>query len=121
MKYIKYSVIKKSILTVFTICFWTPVFAYDPYECLSDVSSIDTKIPVGLATELCSGTWNKEPVNCYLGASLIDQEIPRGLAIKLCTGTVDAKKTLECYAKSGSKNLNRGLATTLCGKGQVNN
>ncbi|HAS8533640.1 TPA: hypothetical protein I7745_22475 [Vibrio vulnificus] len=89
--------------------------AYDPYNCLSDVSEVDKDIPIGLATELCSGAWTKEPATCYLGASLIDEKIPRFLAIKLCSGSSDAKKTLMCYAKSAEAELNRGLATTLCG------
>ncbi|WP_031410730.1 hypothetical protein [Vibrio parahaemolyticus] len=90
-------------------------FAYDPYNCLSDVSKIDKDIPVGLATELCSGAWTKEPATCYSEVSYIDDDIPRFLAIKLCSGSVDAEKTLLCYAKSSEVNLNRGLATTLCG------
>lgn len=89
--------------------------AYDPYECLSDVSEIDEEIPVGLATELCSGAWSQEPAKCYVGASVIDKEIPRFLAIKLCSGSKDAMKTLECYAKSADYELNRGLTTSLCG------
>jgi hypothetical protein len=67
-----------------------------------------------LATELCSGSWSPEPAKCYSGVSLIDEEISRGIAIELCAGSLDAKKTLECYSKSGTRNLNRGLATTLC-------
>lgn len=89
--------------------------AYDPYNCLADVSKIDQEIPIGLATELCSGAWSGEPAACYIGASLVDKEIPRFLAIKLCSGSIDAEKTIQCYAKSADFELNRGLAVSLCG------
>lgn len=89
--------------------------AYDPYDCLFDISKVDTEIPIGLATELCSGAWSSEPATCYLGASLMDEEITRYLAIKLCSGSLNAEKTLKCYAKSSEAELNRGLATSLCG------
>ncbi|WP_165311031.1 hypothetical protein [Vibrio ziniensis] len=95
-------------------------FAYDPYDCLSDVSKIDKTIPIGLASELCSGAWSEAPASCYIGASLIDEEIPRFLAIKLCSGSVDAERTLKCYAKSADTELNRGLAVTLCGVNKRN-
>ncbi|WP_146174280.1 hypothetical protein [Pseudomonas sp. GV071] len=88
--------------------------AYDPYDCLDDVANVDPEMPIGLATELCSGSWSPEPVNCYQGASKIDEEILRGIAVELCAGSTNAGNTLECYAKSGGRDLNRGLATTLC-------
>ena len=39
-------------------------FAYDPLDCLNDIASVDSEIPIGLATRLCSGTWTPEPVKC---------------------------------------------------------
>ena len=47
---------------------FTPSFsaiAYDPLDCLKDVSKVDKDIIVGLATKLCSGAWTAEPVKCY--------------------------------------------------------
>ncbi|HHB1579620.1 TPA: hypothetical protein ACN983_004743 [Vibrio parahaemolyticus] len=104
----------KKYLLLFSLVGFS-VNAYDPYDCLVDVSKVDTEIPIGLATELCSGAWSSEPATCYLGASLVDKEIPRFLAIKLCSGSANAENTLECYAKSAEAELNRGLATSLCG------
>ena len=40
---------------------------------------------------------------------------PRGIAIDLCAGSVSSEMTLECYSKAAAKQMNRGLATTLCG------
>ena len=114
-KFLKYTFFFSALI------FSASSFAYDPYDCLNDVAKIDTKIPIGLATQLCSATWSSEPVICYAGTSLVDKEMPRGLAIELCAGSVDAKKTLECYAKSGNRKLNRGLATTLCGANKIKN
>ncbi len=105
----------KKTLFIFLTILSHSAFAYDPYHCLADVSKVDEEIPIGLATELCSGAWSKEPAKCYLGAPIVDDEIPRFLAIKLCSGSVDAEKTLLCYAKSSEFELNRGLATSLCG------
>jgi len=90
-------------------------FAYDPYDCLNDVAKVDSEITVGLATRLCSGAWTPEPVKCYKNVSNIDDEISRGIAIDLCAGSVSSEKTLKCYSKSGTRELSRGLATTLCG------
>ena len=121
MKYIKQIRFIKYAFFTLTITYSTSTFAYDPYDCLNDLASIDSEILIGLATELCSGTWSSEPVKCYQGISLIDIEILRGIAIELCAGSVNAEKTLECYAKGGTRQLNRGLATTLCGANKTKN
>ncbi|CAH6966960.1 conserved exported hypothetical protein [Vibrio chagasii] len=105
----------KSALFILLSTLSFSALAYDPYNCIADVAKVDTKISVGLATELCSGAWSNEPAKCYIGASVVDEEIPRFLAIKLCSGSVDAEKTLLCYAKSSDFELSRGSATTLCG------
>ena len=98
------------------VTYGTAAFAYDPLDCLNDIATADSEIPIGLATRLCSGTWTPEPVKCYQDASKIDDGIPRSIAIDLCAGTVSSKKTLDCYHQAGARrNLNRGLATTLCG------
>jgi hypothetical protein len=98
------------------VTYGTAAFAYDPLDCLNDIAEVDTTINVGLATKLCSGTWTPEPVKCYQKVSKIDQEIPRFIAIDLCAGTVSAEKTLDCYQKAVTRRqMNRGLATTLCG------
>jgi hypothetical protein len=98
------------------VTYGTAAFAYDPLDCLNDIATVDPTINVGLATKLCSGTWTPEPAKCYQKASKIDKEIPRFIAIDLCAGTVSAEKTLDCYQKAGTRRqLNRGLATTLCG------
>ena len=93
----------------------TDAFAYDPFDCLNDVATVDSEITMGLATRLCSGTWTPEPVKCYQNASKIDNSIPRGIAIDLCAGTVSSQKTLECYSKAATRQMARFLATTLCG------
>ncbi|AAZ28825.1 hypothetical protein [Colwellia psychrerythraea] len=114
----------KYILIFVMITFTNLVIAkdtYDPYDCLNDVARIDPKITNGLATELCSAAWSPEPAKCYAGASKIDDEIPRGTAVELCAGSVNAKNTLACYGNSGSWELNRGLATTLCGVNKIKN
>jgi len=95
--------------------------SYDPYDCLNDVARIDPKITNGLATELCSGAWSQEPAKCYAGISNIDDEISRGIAVELCSGSINAEKTLLCYANGSSRELNRGLATTLCSANKVKN
>ena len=98
------------------VTYGTAAFAYDPLDCLNDIASVDSEIPIGLATRLCSGTWTPEPVKCYQNASNIDDSIPRIIAIELCAGTVSSEKTLDCYYQAGTKrHLNRSLATTLCG------
>jgi hypothetical protein len=98
------------------VTYGTAAFAYDPLDCLNDIATADSEIPIGLATRLCSGSWTPEPVKCYQDASKIDDGIPRSIAIDLCAGTVSSKKTLDCYHQAGARrNLNRGLATTLCG------
>jgi hypothetical protein len=98
------------------VTYGTAAFAYDPLDCLNDIAKADSEIPIGLATRLCSGTWTPEPVKCYQNASKIDDGIPRSIAIDLCAGTVSSQKTLDCYHQAGARrNLNRGLATTLCG------
>jgi|ERR1700747_735957 hypothetical protein len=97
---------------------FTPSFsavAYDPLDCLKDVSKVDKDIIVGLATRLCSGAWTAEPVKCYAQVSQVDTTIPRGIAIDLCAGSADAEHTLKCYKKAGDNGLARFLATTLCG------
>jgi hypothetical protein len=97
---------------------FTPSFsaiAYDPLDCLKDVSKVDKDIIVGLATKLCSGAWTAEPVKCYAQVSHVDTTIPRGIAIDLCAGSADAENTLKCYKKAGERGLARFLATTLCG------
>ena len=89
---------------------------YDPLDCLNDIAEVDPSINVGLATKLCSAAWTPEPVKCYSLVSKEDSSIPRFIAIDLCAGTVNSKKTIECYVKAGTtRQLNRGLATTLCG------
>jgi len=93
----------------------TVAFAYDPYDCLDDVVKVDSTIPVGLATRLCSGAWSPEPAKCYQNASSVDSTIPRFVGVDLCAGSVSAEKTLECYSNASSRKLNRGLATSLCG------
>lgn len=94
----------------------TAALAYDPLNCLDDISRVDTEITVGLATRLCAGTWTHEPIVCYALVSKVDGGIPRGLAIDLCTGAVDADKTVTCYVDASEKRrLNRGLAIALCG------
>jgi hypothetical protein len=91
-------------------------FAYDPLDCINDIAEVDSTIPIGLATRLCSGTWTPEPVKCYQNASTIDVDIPRFIAIDLCTGTVNSEKTLDCYQQASTRlKLNRSLSTTLCG------
>jgi len=46
------------------VTYGTAAFAYDPLDCLNDIASVDSEIPIGLATRLCSGTWTPEPVKC---------------------------------------------------------
>ena|SRR5690554_4490956 len=121
MKYLRTNPFCMCASIILFISYSTSVFGYDPYECLNDVASLDSDIPVGLATELCSGAWSPEPVKCYAGISLLDKEIPRRIAIDLCAGSVNAERTLECYTKSGTYELNRGLATTLCGANKTKN
>ena len=97
---------------------FTPSFsaiAYDPLDCLKDVSKVDKDIIVGLSTKLCSGAWSAEPVKCYAQVSRVDTTIPRGIAIDLCAGSANAENTLKCYEKAGERGLARFLATTLCG------
>src|SRR5690625_5994757 len=121
MKYLRNNPFFKYAPILLFISYSISVFGYDPYDCLNDVARLDSDIPIGLATVLCSGAWSPEPVKCYAGISLLDEEIPRGIAIDLCAGSVNAEKTLECYAKGGSYELNRGLATTLCGANKTKN
>ena len=97
---------------------FTPSFsaiAYDPLDCLKDISKVDKDIIVGLATKLCSGAWTAEPVKCYAQVSRVDTTISRGIAIDLCAGSANAENTLKCYEKAGERGLARFLATTLCG------
>jgi hypothetical protein len=45
---------------------FTPSFsaiAYDPLDCLNEVSKVDKDITVGLATKLCSGAWTLNQSN----------------------------------------------------------
>ena len=102
-----------AILIGFTSSF--SAFAYDPLDCLDDISRADPEIIVGLATKLCSGAWSPEPVKCYIVVSKVDRSVPRGTAIDLCAGSTSAESTLQCYGKASERGLNRGLATTLCG------
>jgi hypothetical protein len=105
-----------SFFFIIFVTYGTAAFAYDPLDCLNDIATADSEIPIGLATRLCSGTWTPEPVKCYQNASKIDDGITRSIAIDLCAGTVSSKKTLDCYQQAGARrNLNRGLATSLCG------
>ena len=100
---------------ILVVSYGPAVLAYDPVDCVNEVVKVDSEIPVGLVTRLCSGAWTAEPVKCYLAASKIDAGIVRGIAIELCAGTLSARNTLECYVKAGTTlKLNRGLATTLC-------
>ncbi len=104
------------IALVASLAYGTAAFAYDPLDCLNDAVEVDSTIPVGLATRLCSAAWTPEPARCYPMASALDDGIPRFVAVDLCAGTVDAAKTIECYIRAGTqRKLNRGLATTLCG------
>lgn len=89
--------------------------AYDPLDCIGDVSKVDKEMIIGLATKLCSGAWTNEPVKCYAQVSQVDASIPRGIAIDLCAGSTDAGNTLKCYKKAGEGGLARFLATRLCG------
>ena len=89
--------------------------AYDPVDCLKDISKVDPEIIVGLAVKLCSGAYSPEPVKCYAKIGEIDKGIIRGIAIDLCSGSIDADQTIDCYVKAGNEKLNRGLSTTLCG------
>jgi hypothetical protein len=85
---------------------FTPSFsaiAYDPLDCLKDISKVDKDIIVGLATKLCSGAWTAEPVKCYAQVSGVDTTIPRGIAIDLCAGSANAENTLKCYEKAGER------------------
>lgn len=91
------------------------VFAYDPLDCLKDISKVDPGIITGLAVKLCSGAYSPEPVKCYGKVGEVDKGIIRGIAIDLCSGSVDADQTIDCYVKAGNEKLNRGLSTTLCG------
>ena len=104
----------KLILVFSSTIYCSSPYAYDPYDCLNDAATVDSNIPIGLATELCSAAWSREPITCYATVPQIDKDIPRGLAVELCSGSINAKNTLDCYAKSGNRNLNRGLAVTLC-------
>jgi hypothetical protein len=106
------------VLAVVALLGFTPSFpamAYDPLDCLQDVSKVDKDIIVGLATRLCSGAWTAEPVKCYAQVSQVDTTIPRGIAIDLCAGSTNAENTLKCYKKAGERSLARFLATRLCG------
>lgn len=89
--------------------------AYDPLDCVGDVSKVDKDMIIGLATKLCSGAWTAEPVKCYAQVSKVDTTIPRGIAIDLCAGSADAGNTLQCYKKASERGLARFLATRLCG------
>ena len=102
---------------------FTPSFsaiAYDPLDCLKDVSKVDKDIIVGLATKLCSGAWTAEPVKCYAQVSHVDTTIPRGIAIDLCAGSANAENTLKCYEKAAERGLARFLAVRLCGVREPN-
>lgn len=113
-KYELMRVIHSFTFIVFLI-YGAVAFAYDPLDCLNDIAKVDSEIPIGLATRLCSGTWSPEPVKCYQNASKVDDGITRGIAIDLCAGAVSSEKTLDCYYQAGTRRqLNRGLATTLC-------
>lgn len=89
--------------------------AYDPVDCVRDISKIDSEIIVGLAVRLCSGAYSPEPVKCYAKVGEVDRGMIRGIAIDLCSGSIDADRTIDCYVKAGNEKLNRGLSTTLCG------
>jgi hypothetical protein len=109
--------LKLTIIYVVLLGF-TPSFsaiAYDPLDCLKNVSKVDKDIVAGLATKLCSGAWTAEPVKCYAEVSRVDTTLPRGIAIDLCAGSANAENTLKCYEKAGERGLVRFLATTLCG------
>jgi hypothetical protein len=112
-----FSIRKIKFVVLFTSCFFANayVYAYDPIDCMKDISKADATIPVGLATKLCSASYSSEPVLCYVGASSIDSGINRGIAIDLCAGSTDSIKTLSCYERASELKLNRALATTLCG------
>ena len=97
---------------------FTPSFsaiAYDPFDCIKDVSKVDKDINDGLMTKLCSGAWTAEPVKCYAQVSRVYTTIPREIAIDLCAGSTNAENTLKCYEKAAERGLARFLATRLCG------
>ena len=89
--------------------------AYDPVDCVRDISKADPEIIVGLAVKLCAGAYSPEPVKCYAKIGEVDKGMIRGIAIDLCAGSTDADQTISCYVKAGNEKLNRGLSTTLCG------
>jgi hypothetical protein len=89
--------------------------AYDPIDCVRDISKVDPEIIVGLAVKLCAGAYSPEPVKCYARIGEIDKGMIRGIAIDLCAGSIDSDQTIGCYVKAGNEKLNRGLSTTLCG------
>lgn len=89
--------------------------AYDPVDCLKDISKVDSEIILGLAVKLCSGAYSPEPVKCYAKIGEVDKGMIRGIAIDLCAGSIDSDQTIGCYTKAGNEKLNRGLSTTLCG------
>ncbi len=89
--------------------------AYDPVDCVRDISKVDPEIIVGLAVKLCAGAYSPEPVKCYAKIGEVDKGMIRGIAIDLCAGSIDADQTIGCYVKAGNEKLNRGLSTTLCG------
>jgi hypothetical protein len=116
--FLRYHFRKKiKFLTLSVFCFFTNsyVLAYDPVDCLKDITKADITIPVGLATKLCSASYSSEPVLCYVGVGSIDSGINRGISIDLCAGSTDSAKTLSCYQRASELKLNRALATTLCG------
>ncbi|ABE50168.1 hypothetical protein [Methylobacillus flagellatus] len=92
----------RNLSFVFTLSYSTTVYAYDPVDCLGDISKVDPEITVGLAARLCSGSWISEPVKYYQNVSEVDDSIPRGIAIDLCAGTEDSEKTIACYAKAAT-------------------
>ena len=103
-----------AICLTFAMVYSTAAFAYDPIDCLNDVTKIDPEINIGSGTELCSGAWTPEPAKCYGLISKIDEGIIRGIAVELCAGSVNSEKTIACYVKAGTEiKLNRGLSTTL--------
>jgi hypothetical protein len=102
---------------VFALCFLSSpmVSAYDPLDCLREISKVDPEIIIGLAVKLCSGAYSPEPVRCYTKTGEVDKGMIRGIAVDLCAGSIDANQTIDCYVKAGNEKLNRGLSTTLCG------
>ena len=55
----------------------------EPLKCFVDISNVDKEIPMGIATDVCSGSTNaSRTVSCYSKAA---SSMNRGLATTLCS------------------------------------